>query len=138
MLYARLNDVVVAEIIESNNIYVEFHPDFVATLVQVDSTVKVGMIKTGDTFSYQTQDTISDEERRAGMILSAADARLRLAEKGLLLRVMEVINQLPEDNTLKIKWEYSINLHRTDPVLVDFCKSTFGLTDEQIDEFFKL
>jgi len=80
------------------------------------------------------QATIDD--LRACMILSAAEARLRLAEKGLLLRVLEVINQLQDDNALKIKWEYSITLHRTDPVLVDFCKQTMGMTDAQIDELF--
>lgn len=89
------------------------------------------LIKNGETWS------IIDSKREA-MSLSAAQARLNLSKAGLLLRIIDTINAMPDDCPLKIKWEYETVYRRLDPTLVDFCKQTLGMTDEQIDDLFLL
>jgi hypothetical protein len=80
------------------------------------------------------RETIDDLRKK--MVLSAAEARRRLAAKGLLLRVIETINAMPDDSVLKINWEYETVFKRLDSNLVDFCTQTLGMTDGQIDELF--
>jgi len=89
-------------------------------------------------FTPQSEDTVEMpiEEKRKLMMLSAADARLRLAELGLLDRINDTIDAMPKSTPLRIKWEYAPVLHRVDPVLDDFCHETLGLNDEQIDGLF--
>ena len=50
MLYAFLQDSIVSEIIESDDIDNQYHPDFVAQLVKCDKSVCVGMAYDGKKF----------------------------------------------------------------------------------------
>ena len=110
-----------------------YHPDFV--WIACEKNTQVGMLYKDNQFvGKQPVDVVSDI--RSTMSLSAADARLRLAELGLLDRINDAIDAMPKSTPLRIKWEYSPVLHRADPVLDDFCHGTLGMTDEQIDELF--
>lgn len=77
------------------------------------------------------------QEKRALMVLSSADARLKLASMGLLIPINTAIHALPDDHRLKIKWEYSAQMHRLDPDLVDFCSQKMGFNDAAIDALFE-
>ena len=135
MKYARIENEVVVEIIESDNIDDCYHPTFVATLTKVDAEVEVGMVKVGDNFELLPS-APSIDEQRANMNLSAVQVRLNLAKAGLLLGIIERINNMPDDTELKIMWEYATVFKRLDPTLVEFCKQSMGMSDETIDNLF--
>jgi hypothetical protein len=136
MRYARTENDTVVEIIESEDIDKRFHPDFIKSLMKVKNDVDVGMVNLDGKFVDPSTIKPSIDEIRKTMNLSAADARIRLAKSGLLLRVIETINAMPDDSILKIKWEYETTFKRLDPTLVDFCNETLGMDDEKIDALF--
>jgi len=77
------------------------------------------------------------ESLRQIMNVGAAELRLRLVNAGLYVSINATINALADDSEVKIKWEYSTFFKRLDPVLTAFFKDVAGLTDEQLDNFFK-
>jgi hypothetical protein len=87
-------------------------------------------------FSIKVPAAPTADELRQSMTLSAAQARIRLARAGLLMIIVDYMNELPDDAELKILWEYETMLHRLNPILCDFCKTTLGMSDEQIDGLF--
>ena len=127
-MWALIFDGEVAEItdIEPDGRY---HPDFV--WIACEKNTQVGMLYKDNQFVGKQPVDI-----RVTMSLSAADARLTLAALGLLDRVNDTIELMPKITPLRIKWEYASIFHRTDPVLIDFCHETLGMTDEQIDNLF--
>lgn len=76
------------------------------------------------------------EELRQTMVVSAAQVRLNLKSAGYLNTITAKISALPEDDEMRILWEYSAELHRLNPTIVDFCTNTLGLNDIQIDGLF--
>lgn len=68
--------------------------------------------------------------------LSRAEVKLRLAERGLYEVVKNAINQLPETNRLRIRYEDALYFERTDTDLIVFCRDFLGWTENQIDDFF--
>ena len=140
--YVRVINNTVVEIIESDDINNQFHPDFVAQLVAADDAVQVGMVKTETGFDYPVVHVKTIEQERAEMRISAANARLNLAKTkltpdgpNLLTQILDLINQMPEDSAIKILWEYETVYERLNPILVEFCTG-LGLTDEQLDGLF--
>lgn len=66
-------------------------------------------------------------------------ARLALHQQGLLHLVEDAINLIPEpdQSKIRIEWEYAISVDKTSPWLSTF-SSALGLTDQQMDDLFKL
>jgi len=79
---------------------------------------------------------ITDEQKREKMIISAAQARINLARKGLLKTVNAAIMSLEEDNEMRILWEFEVVLHRNNAILIEFCKNNLSINDEEIDALF--
>jgi hypothetical protein len=73
---------------------------------------------------------------RYSMILSAAQVRLNLAKAGMLIKIIDLINAMPDDEPLKILWEYATVFNRLDKTLILFCKEKLGMDDDEIDGFF--
>jgi hypothetical protein len=78
----------------------------------------------------------TDEERRAAMVVTKVKAMQNLKKVGKLNLVLELMDELPRDNDVRILWDYSETLHRTDPTLVKVCTEQLGLDDEGIDNLF--
>jgi len=131
--FARLNGGTAIEIIECDDIESCFHPDFVAALVAVDETVLQGMALIDGVFCAAKQTIIDPRE---GMVISKVKAMQNLKKVGKLNLVLDLMDALPRDNDVRILWDFSENLHRTDPTLIDFCISKMGLDDEGIDNLF--
>jgi len=72
---------------------------------------------------------------RATASTSMRQARLALARQGLLATVQSNINALSEES--QIEWEYAGSVERNSP-LVQSLGAALGLTDEQLDDLFKL
>jgi hypothetical protein len=82
----------------------------------------------------EPEPTIS--ESRAAMVISKVKAMQNLKKAGKLNAVLDLMDTLPRDNDVRILWDYSENLHRTDTALVKVCKEQLKLTDLQIDAIF--
>jgi len=82
------------------------------------------------------QETI--EARRQGMRCSMRQARLALAEQGLLSQVQDAISLIPEPDKTKveIEWEYASTIDRNSS-WVSVLQPALGLSDEQVDSLFK-
>jgi len=78
----------------------------------------------------------TDEERRASMVISKVKAMQNLKKVGKLNLVLDLMDALSRDNDVRILWDFSETLHRTDPTLVKVCKEELGLDDEGIDNLF--
>jgi len=76
------------------------------------------------------------EERRAAMVISKVKAMQNLKKVGKLNLVLELMDKLPRDNDVRILWDYSETLHRTDTTLIKVCKEELGLDDKGIDNLF--
>jgi len=76
------------------------------------------------------------EQRRAGMIISNAQARLKLIKLGLFDAIDKAILSMPRNEPIYILWEYGTNFHRTDEHLIAFCTDTLKMTAEDIDALF--
>lgn len=76
------------------------------------------------------------EQRRAGMIISNAQARLKLIKLGLFDAIDKAILSMPRNAPLYVLWEYSTNFYRTDEHLTAFCTDTLKMTAEDIDALF--
>jgi hypothetical protein len=76
------------------------------------------------------------EERRAAMVISKVKAMQSLKKAGKLNAVFDLMDTLPRDNDMRIMWDYSENLRRTDATLVKVCKDQLGLDDLGIDNLF--
>jgi hypothetical protein len=66
-------------------------------------------------------------------------ARLALIEQGLLSQVQDGIALIPEPDRSKIQteWEYASTVDRTSPWMA-VMQPALGLTDEQMDDLFRL
>ena len=67
--------------------------------------------------------------------VSMRQARLALSRQGLLGQVQAGIDALPEES--QIEWEYAGFVERNSP-LVQSLGAALGLTDEQLDDLFRL
>jgi hypothetical protein len=76
------------------------------------------------------------EESRAAMVLTPAQARVKLATLGMLANIETAISALPVGNLTRIYWYHATEFRRDDSLLVDFCTNQLGLTDTQIDDLF--
>lgn len=72
---------------------------------------------------------------RDTLVLSNANARIKLVSLGLFNAVNTVLMALPETDEMRIQWEYGGEFHRNNPLLIRFFHD-IGYTDEQIDVLF--
>ena len=79
---------------------------------------------------------ISDDARREAMVISKVKAMQNLKKAGKLNAVLDLMDTLPRDNDMRILWDFSENLRRTDATLVTVCKDQLGLDDLGIDNLF--
>lgn len=79
------------------------------------------------------------EEYRPEMVVTMRQARLALAEQGLLSQVQDAISLIPEPDKTKIEieWEYASEVDRNSS-WVSVLQPALGVTDEQIDDLFIL
>ena len=77
------------------------------------------------------------QQKRAGMVLTPAQARLKLASIDMLTTVNTAINALSETDAMRIKWEYATQIERLDPDLIEFCVQVLGIDDAGIDSLFE-
>ena len=77
------------------------------------------------------------ERKRAEMVLTPAQARLKLASIDMLTTVNTAINALSETDAMRIKWEYATQIERLDPDLIEFCVQVLGIDDAGIDSLFE-
>jgi len=133
--YVRLVGTVVVEIIESENIDLCFHPDFVSQLITVDDGVELGMALDNGKFTFVSINPTQDE-LRAVMIVTKLKAKQNLKLAGKLNFVLDAMDAEPRDSDIRILWDESPEFHRLDSALVKFCKEKMGMTDEDIDGLF--
>lgn len=76
------------------------------------------------------------EELRSRMVLTPAQARVKLANLGMLTGIDIAISALPIDNLTRIYWDYATEFRRDDAILIAFCTASLGMTAEQIDTLF--
>lgn len=76
------------------------------------------------------------EQQRAGMVMSNAQARLKLINLGLFDAIDKAILSMPRNAPLYVLWEYGADFHRTDEHLIAFCTNTLKMTAEEIDALF--
>lgn len=65
--------------------------------------------------------------------VSPRQVRLLLLQQDMLDQVEAMVAQ--RDRATQITWQYALEFHRDDPKLVELA-ADFGLSDQQIDEFF--
>jgi len=87
-----------------------------------------------EALSKPVQPTI--EELRSTMVLTPAQARIKLAGLGLLDGIETTIAALPITDVVSIYWYYATEFRRLDSTLIGFCTSTLGMSDTQLDEIF--
>lgn len=68
-------------------------------------------------------------------VVTALQARIAMKQAGVLGAVLAHMAALPEDDTVRIYWEYATQFHRSNPVLTGVA-SALGLTDQQVDDLF--
>ena len=76
------------------------------------------------------------EELRSTMVLTPAQARIKLAGLGLLDGIETTIAALPITDVVSIYWYYATEFRRLDSTLIGFCTSTLGMSATQLDEIF--
>jgi len=76
------------------------------------------------------------EQLRAEMVLTPAQARVKLVSLGMLTGIETTITALPIDNLTQIYWKYATEFRRDDPILITFCTDSLNMSPEQIDELF--
>ncbi len=76
------------------------------------------------------------EELRSTMVLTPAQARIKLAGLGLLDGIETTIAALPITDPVSIYWYYATEFRRDDAILNTFCTDKLGMTAEQIDGLF--
>lgn len=88
--------------------------------------------------TYTGRDETPDEYR-ADMVVTMRQARLALAEQGLLSQVQDAISLIPEPDKTKIEieWEYASEVDRNSS-WVSVLQPALGLSDEQLDSLFKV
>jgi hypothetical protein len=88
--------------------------------------------------TYTGRDETPDEYR-PDMVVTMRQARLALVERGLLGLVQDAIALIPEPDKTKIQieWEYASEVARTSS-WVSVLQPALGVTDEQMDDLFKL
>lgn len=97
------------------------------------------------TVNYLVEDLSGDElleaktAWREGLQVTMRQARLALIQQGLLGSVNAAIAQMPEpDKSLvETEWEYASTVERGSPWIAAMT-SALGLTDEQMDDLFRL
>ena len=136
MKYAKIENALVSEIIFSDDISNCYHPDFVKTLIECDKSVTVGMEYKNGIFGELKSLEKSIDELRKDMIISNAQARLKLIKLGLFDAIDKAILSMPRNAPLYVLWEYGTNFHRTDEHLTAFCIDTLKMTAEDIDALF--
>ena len=70
------------------------------------------------------------------MVLTSAQARIKLAGLGLLDGIETTIAALPITDPVSIYWYYATEFKRNDAILNTFCINNLGMTAEQIDGLF--
>ena len=136
MRYARIENKIVVEIIFSDDINNCYHLNFVKTLIECDQSVIVGMEYKGGVFGELKSFEKPIDELRKGMIISNAQARLKLIKLGVFDVIDKTILSMPRNAPLYVLWEYGTNFHRTDEHLTAFCIDTLKMTAEDIDALF--
>jgi len=91
--------------------------------------------------NIMSEEIILDDIDTFSMKLSRDQAKLTLKNKGLLKAVEDIIANYPTDDDgtdaeIVIMWNEAPYFHRTNPILVRFCKEKLGLDDAGIDELF--
>jgi hypothetical protein len=76
------------------------------------------------------------EDLRSTMVLTPAQARIKLAGLGLLDGIETTIVALPITDVVSIYWYYATEFRRDDAILTAFCTDKLGMTAEQIDGLF--
>lgn len=76
------------------------------------------------------------EELRTRMALSNAQARIKMVQLGIFDKVNDTIVSMSHNEPIYILWEYSATFHRNNEYLVDFCKNSLHMSDEDIDNLF--
>lgn len=76
---------------------------------------------------------------RKGFMVTMRQARLALLQEGYLSQIEDAINLIPEPDKSKVQteWEYSAVVQRGS-VWVAIMQPALGLSDEQMDDLFKL
>lgn len=79
------------------------------------------------------------EEKRVGVSVTMRQARLALNQQGLLTLVQDAIALIPEPDKTKIQieWEYASEVDRNSSWVATL-QPALGVTDEQMDDLFKL
>jgi len=113
-----------------------YHVDFIKQLIQCNKSVKIGMQYKNNVFSEFQSTGLTTEQRRAGMVISNAQARLKLIKLGLFDAIDKAILSMPRNEPLYVLWEYGTNFHRTNEHLTAFCTDTLKMTAEDIDALF--
>lgn len=88
--------------------------------------------------TYTGRDETPDEYR-PDMVVTMRQARLALADQGLLTQINDAIALIPEPDKTKIQieWEYASEVVRTSS-WVSALQPALGVTDEQMDDLFRL
>lgn len=136
--YARLENNVVVEVIKTDSdISKLYHHDFVAELIECNSTVTQGLIyQNGEFVENQSSTEQSIEEWRNSAKISKAKAKLNLKAAGLLSKVLMLMDLLDPTDDIRILWDDSIEFNRNNAVLIEFCTTQLQLTTEEIDALF--
>lgn len=114
----------------TNNSVVYTSGDIIVTYPQDNDD---GALNTFNAMSTNPQ-TITDI--RASMVLSRLQAKLNLTKAGLLPQIETAISAMAVDNVTRIYYEESPIFERLNPLLINFCTNTLGMTDVQIDSLF--
>ena len=80
---------------------------------------------------------VTDDEKRAEMIVSPRQARLALNAAGLLTSVETAINNMndPEKTIVSLEWEYATRIERTSSWVISM-GTALGLTETELDQLF--
>ena len=136
MRYARIENELVVEIIINDNINNCYHPDFVKTLIECGKSVTAGMEYKDGVFTIAKPAEPAIEQQRTMMVMSNAQARLKLIKLGLFDAIDKTILSMPRNAPLYVLWEYGTNFYRTDEHLTAFCIDTLKMTAKDIDALF--
>ena len=71
------------------------------------------------------------------MVLTRAQAKIKLAQVGLLETIENSLSALPLTDFMRIKWYDAQTFERLDPDLIAFCVQVLGLDDAGIDSLFE-
>lgn len=77
------------------------------------------------------------EQKRAGMVVSKAQAKIALTRAGMFEQINQMMASLPDDDEVKIAWTDAQTFTRTSPTTLAVAQQ-FNLTDEQLDALFEV